>query len=118
MDDAGEEPPLTLRDPRDVWRSVRISRDMRVAHAAGDMATYNRLLYGGDGRSPAETEAEAEEWWARLPTRAAWQEREARARAEKLERSVEEMEEAERERVESEMERDMRAEVGGGDESP
>ena len=71
---------------------------MRVAEAAGDHGRVRRLLYGGDGRSPAEIEAAAAE---EVASRSAWATVLSEIRDERLatvdaamERRIEDMEES------------------------
>ena len=72
---------------------------LRCARAAGDEGKYQRLLYGGDGRSPAELEAADRAQEAALPAWAAWRQQQQQTEREALQAAADDLENVAAEQV-------------------
>lgn len=93
-EDTGRDWPIGVRDISEwAWHTATRMRDIRIAHEAGDQATYQYLMYGGDGRSTADIEAAEHAREAALPAWAAWRAQQHKAAEEALEAAIDGMEE-------------------------
>ena len=109
------EGPCTPLTSDSVRAQLTKGRDMRRAQEAGDTETYNRLLFGGDGRTPAEIETAWTAMHDALPLWAAWRDREAAAREVALDRDAEAAEDFMYEQRAAEDEGDPWNDLGGID---